>query len=174
MENWNTTSLTPSFVLASNLGRIKTINRIDTIGRRVKGRILRIKTGKDGYQRVSFHDNGKQRYFLVSRLVAAAFIHNHAQLPCVNHKNGVLSDNTLENLEWSSSSDNMKHAYRTLGRRTVSQKGVDHNMAKLTENGVLQIRKIGKSLGLKKIAEMFSVSKCTIWEIQRRATWNHI
>lgn len=41
----------------------------------------------------------------VARLVAEAFIPNPDGLRWITHKNGVLSDNRVENLEWSSSQD---------------------------------------------------------------------
>lgn len=59
-----------------------------------------------GYLRIKL--NGKN--FLVHRLVAEAFIPNPDNLETVNHKNLNKKDNRVENLEWMSNADNIRHA----------------------------------------------------------------
>lgn len=107
----------------SNLGGLKSISR------KVKGRVGNIVIKKEkvmkqplssgAYVRVSLCKNGSVKSFSLHRLIAEAFILNPENKPQVNHINGVKSDNRLDNLEWSTVSDNSKHAIG-LGLITMS------------------------------------------------------
>jgi hypothetical protein len=87
------------------------------------GRISRIINGhrymispwdsNKGYLRVAIFKKGKQVKRLVSRLVAIAWIPNPDNKPQVNHINGNKHDNTIGNLEWTTGSENVKHAVST-------------------------------------------------------------
>ena len=94
----------------SSTGKVKSMNYRGNTGIE---KTLKLSRDKDGYLRASIYISGKQRYFMVHRLVASAFIPNPNEKPEVNHKNGVKDDNRLENLEWVTTSENQKHAYDT-------------------------------------------------------------
>jgi len=64
---------------------------------------------------------GKPKSMYVHRLVALAFIENRDGKPVVNHKNGNPKDNRIQNLEWSTYSENIMHGYRSNGRRVTSE-----------------------------------------------------
>jgi len=64
-----------------------------------------------GYLRIQLSKETKKQNHLIHRLVAEAFISNPENKPLVNHKNSNRKDNCLENLEWATESENLKHAY---------------------------------------------------------------
>lgn len=103
---------------ASNLGRIRTKEGKTTQTkfhgvRRWRSRILKgrgdhISTGK----RVSLWKNGKVKDWLVARLIAITFLGKPiGDINTVNHINGNRLDNRLENIEWLSIGDNVRHAF---------------------------------------------------------------
>jgi len=64
-----------------------------------------------GYEEIHMSKDGKNKHCRIHRLVAEAFIPNPDNLPEVNHIDGVKLNNCVENLEWTSRSANMLHAY---------------------------------------------------------------
>ncbi|MEI5991410.1 hypothetical protein A5881_002945 [Enterococcus termitis] len=76
-----------------------------------KPRILKLKTDKNGYKRVTLWKNKSGKDFLVHRLVANAFIELKEGKDYVNHIDGNPSNNYAENLEWVNHSENLIHAF---------------------------------------------------------------
>lgn len=62
--------------------------------------------GENGYHYFRLSKNGKKKMFYGHRLVAEAFIPNPNNLPVVNHIDGNKMNNNVENLEWTTYSDN--------------------------------------------------------------------
>lgn len=103
----------------SNLGNVRSIERMVPHHRgglkKSPSKVLRQAVGGAGYKIVSFCVDGLKSNQLVHRLVARAFIPNESNKPQVNHKNGVKTDNTVQNLEWVTASENGLHSYAVLG-----------------------------------------------------------
>jgi len=75
-----------------------------------KWRVLKKTTFGTGYHRVDFRTNGNRRVIKVHVLVAETFIGaKPTDKHEVNHKNGIKTDNRVENLEWCSHRENMRH-----------------------------------------------------------------
>lgn len=68
---------------------------------------------RGGYWRVKIRVDGKTNYRMIHRLVLEHFnpVDNQDELQ-VNHRDGNKSNNTLENLEWTTPSENIIHAYK--------------------------------------------------------------
>lgn len=89
---------------------------------------------KDGYSGVQLRGNGRPKTFKIHRLVAQAFIPMEDNRDCVNHINGIKTDNRVENLQWCTRSENTQHAYNTGLKKPI--KGKHHYKAKKVINTV--------------------------------------
>lgn len=161
----------------SNLGRIKSLGRF----RRAKGEALtwmdeRIKAPspqREGYLSAHLYREGRMSKRYVHRLVAEAFLQNPIDLPEVNHLDGDKRNNSLPNLEWSSRSDNCRHAIDTALYKMA--KGEDSGNAKITELDVLEIRRLAESGTFHKdIASIYGIGRKAVTKIVNRQRWAHV
>lgn len=90
----------------SNYGRVKRIYKNN------KEKIINHWVNNDGYSLIKLCKDKKQKHYLVSRLVAIAFIPNPDKLPEVNHKNENPANNYVDNLEWCNRKYNMNYGTR--------------------------------------------------------------
>lgn len=125
------------------------------------------KTSKQQYE--LFKINRKPVY--VHRLIAECFIPNPLNLPQLNHKNGIKTDNRAENLEWVTRKENIKHAYKT---GLINNKGEKHTVAKLTDEEVYKIKYELKHLGSCELGKMYNVSHACISLIKHNKKWKHV
>lgn len=170
-EEWVDVSGYEGKYMVSNMGRAYSAERMvpnhSGFKRLQKPKIINRKPFKNGYIFVSLRDCENSCRKTLHRLVAGAFIPNPENKPCVNHKNGIKTDNRVENLEWVSYSENSKHAY-SIGL-------AEKSMAKLSRDNVIEARKLkDNGVTAKNIAEKYNVSVYTMYDALRGRTWSDI
>lgn len=105
----------------SDQGRIRSLARLDTKGRRVNARILRLKTDPRGYQQVNLHRDRKMTAHRVHRIVLAAFVGPAPEGTEGCHYDGNPSNNRASNLRWDTRSannfDKRRHGTASRGGR---------------------------------------------------------
>lgn len=89
---------------------------------------------KNGYLTIVLYSKHKTLSISLHRLVAIHFISNPKGEKQVNHINGIKTDNRVENLEWVSCKENIRHAWIN-GLSNVS-----HNQLKSVSNMVIDIK----------------------------------
>lgn len=124
----------------SNLGNVRNLN----FNKTGKVKLLKQKTDKDGYSEIILCKNSKYKTFKVHRLVAINFVDNNDDKPQVNHINGNKSDNNVNNLEWVTASENLKHKHRHLKHKAVnSKKVICVDTGKIFNSGASAARSLG-------------------------------
>lgn len=113
MERWASVPGYEGAYQVSDLGRVRSIDRLDARGRRVRGRVLRPapRGGRSPYLAVALSD-GAARSFAVHTLVALAFIGPRPSGQEVRHLNGDHADSRLRNLAYGTSAENKRDTLR--------------------------------------------------------------
>lgn len=150
MEIWKDIKGYEGIYQVSNYGRVKVLDRkvwnakVECVR---KGRLFRLNKNSNGYYQISLTKDGKYTVKTIHRLVAEAFLPNHFNLPQVNHIDGNKTNNNVENLEWCTSLENIRHAHKM----------------KLTPNIARKVQKLDKNTN-KILCEYKSVHEASIIE----------
>lgn len=64
---------------------------------------------RDGYLCVRLTKDGTKRQYRIHRLVAETFLFNRDNKPTVNHKDGNKHNNCIDNLEWATYCEQIRH-----------------------------------------------------------------
>lgn len=112
-EEWKTIPGFDGMYQISNFGRVRSYKGTHG-GREDIPKLMKEHLNTKRYNQLGFCYKGKMKRILVHRLVAEAFIPNPENKPFINHKDGVRSHNHIDNLEWVTQSENMRHSYDVL------------------------------------------------------------
>ena len=127
-EEWRDIKGFEGRYMVSNLGRVKSLERMKWCGlnggcyRTVSEKILKGRDSGDGYLKVNLYKDGKVKECRINRLVAQAFLPNPDNLPEVNHKDKIRTNNRVDNLEWCTRQYNVEYskAKPVIGIKKVS------------------------------------------------------
>jgi hypothetical protein len=125
-ELWKDIPEYEGYYRVSNFGNVKSLDRMSHDGKRLKGIILSFGKTKAGYRQICLCKNGKTKWMMIHRIVAAVFIPNTNNYPEVNHIDENKGNNHVSNLEWCTRDYNNRYS-------NVYKKGL-----------VASIRKTGK------------------------------
>lgn len=132
----------------SNLGRVKSIDRIDKMGRLRKGKMLKEGIGKNGYCQVGLCKDGKVTNYKVHRLVLLAFDEkNYFEGAEVNHKDEDPRNNRLDNIEWCTAKYNCNYGQHrnNISKSNQGRKLSKEHCKKISERNIKNQRWIGKN-----------------------------
>lgn len=166
----------------SNIGRLKSLDKyiytrptLKGVKNKtlLKGKVMKAKLDRYGYPSIALSVNKQNKYVTIHRLVAKAFIPNPNNKPQVNHINGIKTDNRVENLEWCTALENIRHAKITGLRNNATLKGEKSNFNKLKEYQVNEIKRTynKKTCNQKQLAQKYGVSVSNISQILNNKTW---
>lgn len=144
---------------ASNLGRIKSLNfRRSGVEKVMVG-------GYDewGYKMIILYNGsgkGGRIHRGAHRIIAQTFIPNPENKPQVNHINGIKTDNRVENLEWATASENVKHNYSALNQ--IAPRGKNHTSSKTIYQYTLTGDFVGEFSSYRYVTEKFGFAPSPI------------
>ncbi len=160
-ENWKPCPGAEGSHMVSSKGRIKLTSFNE---------IVLINGHSDAYGYTIVTINNKP--CKVHRLVALAFIPNPNNKPQINHIDGQKGNNNIENLEWVTASENLKHSYDFLSRKVNTPKGEDCNFSKLTEQQALEI--INSNAPAIELADKYGITWSHVYGIKSGKAWGHL
>lgn len=167
-EQWKSIKKTNGLYEISSHGRIR--RALPGVNATV-GQIIKPRANGWGYNSVNLSNGeGRRVQICIHVLVAELFIGPRPAKHVVNHKDGIKTNNRIDNLEYVTPGGNLKHAYATGLRNT---KGERHARVKLTEQDVREIRSLYsvQKISIERIAKRYGVASGTIHNITSGRNW---
>lgn len=153
----------------SSYGNIRAKARMSTIPRKGGGLMPKLLKQRQmlpfinryGYYVITFKKPTVRHNYLISRLVAIAFLENPYNLPVVHHKDSNPLNNMISNLEWTTTRQNLMYSEKTA--------------RVLTEDNVREMRGLRKTgMKVKDIGAIFGVAGNTASNAINGVNWAHV
>lgn len=165
IETWKDIKGFEGHYQISSFGRVKSVSRWrDThknSGYITKEKIMKQKRGLTGYYSVGICLNAVQTFKTIHRLVAEHFVTNADDKPTVNHIDGDKANNKVSNLEWSTHSEQMVHAFK---HDLLELRGSEKFPLEVKLQ-VLNFMKENEGVSIRKTAKLFNMSRRTVQRI---------
>lgn len=183
-ERWKDIPNFEGLYQVSNLGRVKSLPRKVPSKKWgwmfIQERILK-STNAKGYCAITLSKNGVCTAHRAHQLVWFSFFGPIPASLEINHKNGIKSDNRINNLELLTHQQNMLHASNEL-QRFKNRKGEQNPRATITEELAKKIKECGKQYAAGKrpwgaianAARKFGVPRHIIYTIWEKNGWGHL
>ena len=107
------------------------VSKDGVVKRKSDGKVFKSSVGPKGYLIIRLKspkystNKDRRKPYKIHRLVAMFYLDNYSEDLQVNHKNGIKTDNRVENLEMVTNKENVTHAWRVLDsserRRKISE-----------------------------------------------------
>lgn len=155
----------------SDIGRARSLPRILSDGRRVRGRLLRPATDHNGYLYVNLWRNNKPHRRFVARLVLESFVGPRPPGQVIRHGPGGPLDNRASVLCWGTHSEN---SGIDKVRDGTIPRGEQGPMAKVTSESVMEIRRrYAAGETSRAIAADFGLTDSAVSMIAKGRRWHH-
>jgi hypothetical protein len=173
-ESWSNIEEVDSLYSISNFGRLKRNEGFISVGnfkRKMKEKILCFSPKNDDkYIKVTLKKgNHEMVNTSVHRLVGKYYVPNPDNKPEINHFDGIKWNNIWVNLFWETQLDNIIHAKE---HGLDKQIGETHHKCVLNKEIVVDI--FNSPLSNKELAEKYSISRTTAYDIKNGGSWSHV
>lgn len=179
-EIWRDIAGYEGYYQVSNFGRVRSLDKLQNYNgsmRLRKGRVLKPSNDRQGYLIVDLSKNNKAVTRTIHRLVALSFLDNPNNLPHVNHKDEVKTNNFVfvnkdgsvdyekSNLEWCTASYNVNYGNAAV-ERGIKQRN-DRSKSKLTAMYTLSGNLIDIYPSAREASRLTGISKTLIYKCCR-------
>lgn len=131
----------------------------------IEARKITPQSDGNGYLFIYLNKNKYPIMKKIHRLVAETFIPNPNNLPCVNHKDEVKSNNNVNNLEWCTNSYNVNYGTRT--NRAIVKQSYRIKRKNIITNEVdifNSINECARQMNITAAAIKYSLKRCSTYK----------